>query len=149
MLRIGRNTEQLATTLAEDAAVSDLGVVCHPSLPSHPDVHLARTSRHAGGCVTFWFHDSVRNGYADLDGVCAHILANARMLGVQLTVGAGFGFSVPRLGVLTNRGGADPVSDDEPGYLRLSVGDRKSQLDLLAEAVASALSDPIARVLAG
>jgi cystathionine beta-lyase/cystathionine gamma-synthase len=124
-------------------------VVCHPNLPDHPDVHLARTARHAGGCVTFWFHDTGRNQYADLDGVCTHILANARALGVQLTTGAGFGFSVPRLSVMTNGGGADPVADDEPAYLRLSVGDRTGQLDLLVDAVASALSDPIARVLAG
>jgi cystathionine beta-lyase/cystathionine gamma-synthase len=147
--RIERNTEQLATMLAEDAAVADHGVVCHPSLPGHPDVHLAHTSRHAGGCVTFWFHDPVRNRHADLDSVCTHILANARVLGVQLTTGAGFGFAVPRLCVMTSRGGTDPVSDDDPGYLRLSVGDRKGQLDLLAEVVAAALSDPIARALTG
>lgn len=149
ILRISRNTDKLASMLAEDVAVSDLGVVCHPSLPDHPDVHLARTARHAGGCVTFWFHDPVRNQYADLDGVCTHILANARALGVQLTTGAGFGYSVPRLSVMTNGGGTDPVADDEPAYLRLSVGDREGQLDLLVDAVASALSDPIARVLAG
>lgn len=147
--RISRNTAHVATMLAEDAAVSELGVVCHPSLPGHPDTHLARTQRHAGGCVTFWFHDPVRNQHGALDDVCAHILANARVLGVQLTTGAGFGFSVPRLSVLTNRDDTDPVSDIEPGYLRLSVGDREGQLDLLVDAVASALSDPIARVLAG
>jgi cystathionine gamma-synthase len=147
--RIARNTAHVATMLAEDTAVSELGVVCHPSLPGHPDTHLASTLRHAGGCVTFWFHDPVRNQYAALDDVCTHILANARVLGVQLTTGAGFGFSVPRLSVMTNRDDTDPVSDDEPGYLRLSVGDREGQLDLLVDGVASALSDPIARVLAG
>jgi threonine dehydratase len=150
MLRIGRNTEHLATTLTEDTAVADAGVVCHPSLPNHPDVHLAHTSsRHAGGCVTFWFHDSERNRHADLDNVCAHILANARTLGVQMTTGTGFGFSVPRLSVMTNKCDITPTAEDEPSYLRLSVGDRKAQLDLLAEAIASALTDPIARALTG
>lgn len=149
MRRIEHGAEQLAAALAADAAVADVGVVCHPSLANHPDSHVARTLRHAGGCVTFWFHDEIRNRYADLDDVCTHILANARALGVQLTTGAGFGFSVPRLSVITSGGGTDPVSDEEPGHLRLSVGDRGGRLNLLVDAVASALSDPIARVLAG
>ncbi|WP_132123353.1 PLP-dependent transferase [Actinocrispum wychmicini] len=146
MLRVGRNAEHVATALAENAAVSELGVVCHPSLPGHPDAHLARRLPHAGGCVTFWFHDPGRNRRADLDGVCACVLANARALGVQLTAGVGFGFSVPRLCVLP--AGVGPT-DDTPCYLRLSVGDRGDQLHLLVDAVASAVTDPVARVLAG
>jgi cystathionine beta-lyase/cystathionine gamma-synthase len=148
MLRIGRNAEHVATALAEDAAVSDLGVVCHPRLPGHPDARLARTLPHAGGCVTFWFHDPGRNRRVDLAAVCALILANARTLGVQLTTGVGFGFSVPRLCVLPARAGTDWV-EDAPGYLRLSAGDREDQLPLLVDAVASALTDPLARVLTG
>jgi cystathionine gamma-synthase len=146
--RIERAAGQVAATLAGNAAVTEVGEVCHPSLASHPDTHLAAALGHAGGCVTFRFHDTGRNGYADLEDVCEHILANARGLGVQLTTGAGYGFSVPRLCVLTDSG-ADPVSDEEPAYLRLSAGDRGAGLDLLADAVAAALSDPIARVLAG
>jgi threonine dehydratase len=148
MLRIGRNAVELATALAANPVLADLGVVCHPCLPDHPDSRLARSLPHAGGCVTFWFHDADRNRRTELEGVCAHVLEDARVLGAQLTRGAGFGFSVPRLAVTLAADAADPVPGDGSGYLRLSAGDRGGELHRLVDAVASTLTDPVARALA-
>jgi cystathionine gamma-synthase len=141
MRRIGANAVLVATRLNDDPRVGEVGQVFHPALPGHPDRALARTLPHADGCLSFLFHQSERNCREELAAVVERILSNARTLGVQLATGTSFGFSVPRLWVARDAG--------ESPFLRLSVGDRADQVDLLVEAVADGVADPIARALAG
>lgn len=144
MRRIGANAARTAVRLHDDPRVAEVGRIFHPALPGHPDHALARAMPHHSGCVTFLFHQAERNSREELGALFQRILANARALGVQLTTGTSFGFSVPRLWAAR-----DTCSDDEPSFLRLSAGDRADQVDLVVEAVADAVADPIARVLVG
>lgn len=143
MQRIGHNASRAARLLHEDPRVSEVGQVFHPALPDHPDREVAATLPYPDGCLTFLFHQRERNSREELNALFERILANARTLGVQLAKGASFGFSVPRL-----QAAEDTCSDVGSPYLRLSVGDRADQVDLLVEAVADAIADPIARALA-
>jgi hypothetical protein len=92
----------------------------------------AKALPYASGVVTFLFHENGRNEKDKLNGVIDEILVYARELGVQLTKGVSFGYSVPRLWV-------QEITDDDPWFLRLNVGDRGHQIDLLAEAVIRAV----------
>jgi cystathionine beta-lyase/cystathionine gamma-synthase len=144
MRRIGANALRTATLLHTDPRVREVGWVCHPGLPNHPDRAIAEALPYQEGCLTFLFHQPERNGREELAALFERILANARRLGVQLATGASFGFSVPRL-----RAAEDTRAGGESPFLRLSAGDRSDQVDLLADAVAEAIGDPIARELAG
>jgi cystathionine gamma-synthase len=144
MRRIGANALRTATLLHGDPRVRDVGRVCHPGLPDHPDRAIAAQLPFQEGCLTFLFHQAERNCRDELTALFERVLANARRLGVQLSTGASFGFSVPRL-----RAAEDTRSAGESTFLRLSAGDRAGQVDLLADAVAEAVGDPIARELAG
>jgi cystathionine gamma-synthase len=142
MRRIGANALRTALLLNNDPRVRDAGQVFHPGLADHPDAEIAQKLPHAGGCVTFLFHDQNRNSRAEFDAVFDCILANARKLGVQLTKGTSFGFSVPRLSAV------DASAKDQPPFLRLYVGDRGDQVELLVKAVADALADSTPEALA-
>ncbi len=144
MRRIGDNAVRAAARLHADPRVGEVGKVFHPALADHPDRELARAQPHPGGYLTFLFDQPERNSREELAALIERILSNARRLGVQLATGTSFGFSVPRLWVAQ-----DTCADGESPFLRLSVGDRADQVDLLVEAVADAVSDPIARILAG
>ncbi|HEY0449913.1 PLP-dependent transferase [Actinophytocola sp.] len=142
--RIGDNALRAAILLHDDPRVREVGQVFHPGLPDHPDRAAAQTLPYADGCLSFLFDQPERNGRVELDALFERVLANARTLGVQLAKGASFGFSVPRLWAAE-----DTCLGVESPFLRLSVGDRADQVDRLVEAVADAVADPIARVLAG
>lgn len=133
MRRIGDGARRIAALLSADPRVQAAGQVCHPSLPDHPDAAVARDLGFAGGCVTFLFHDPDHNTKDGLNAVIDRAIERARLSGAQLTKGASFGFSVPRLSA------ADAFAEGEPPFLRLYAGDRGAQAGLLAEALAQAL----------
>lgn len=146
MRRIWANAEHLATLLQADPRVTAAGVVHHPVLPHHPDTRLAAGLPYSSGIVTFLYHDWPRNDWDHLDAVADRILARARTRRTQVTKGVSFGFSAPRVWaqvVTTNAAERKyvPVTDDEPQFLRLYVGDRMHQLDDLAEAIAEAIAE--------
>jgi cystathionine beta-lyase/cystathionine gamma-synthase len=122
----------LAGLLQSDPRVREVGETYHPALADHPDVRIAKALPYASGVVTFLFHENGRNEKDKLNGVIDEILVYARELGVQLTKGVSFGYSIPRLWV-------QEITDDDPWFLRLNVGDRGHQIDLLAEAVIRAV----------
>lgn len=132
MRRICANAERLANILQADPRVRAVGETYHPALADHPDVRIARSLPYASGVVTFLFHENGGNDKVRLNGVIDEILVHARELGVQLTKGVSFGYSVPRLWV-------QEITDDEPWFLRLNVGDRGHQVELLAEAITRAV----------
>lgn len=145
MRRIWANAERLATLLHADPRVTSAGTVHHPMLPHHPDTGLAGSLPYSSGIVTFLYHDRPRNDWDNLDAVVDQILARARTSGTQVTKGVSFGYSVPRVWAQVVSGTAAerkyvPVTDDEPLFLRLYVGDRMHQLDGLAEAIAEAIA---------
>jgi cystathionine gamma-synthase len=135
MRRIGANALRMASLLRADPRVQAAGQVYYPGLADHPDAAIAQQLPYAGGCVTFLFHQRSRNDRDALNAVFDDVLTNARAVGVQLTKGASFGFSVPRVSA------ADAFADGEPPFLRLYVGDRGEQVELLAEALARALAN--------
>ncbi|MEV6694590.1 PLP-dependent transferase [Micromonospora sp. NPDC051196] len=146
MRRIWANAEQLARLLHADPRVTAAGVVYHPALPHHPDSRLATDLPYGSGIVTFVYHDRVRNEWDNLDAVVDRILVRARTRGTQVTKGVSFGYSVPRVWAQSVSTTEEeykyvPVPDDEPRFLRLSVGDRVHQLDGLAEAIAEAIAE--------
>jgi cystathionine beta-lyase/cystathionine gamma-synthase len=132
MRRICANAERLASLLQSDPRVRAVGETFHPALADHPDVRIARALPYASGVVTFLFHENGANDKGKLNAIIDEILVHARELGVQLTKGVSFGYSVPRLWV-------QEITDDEPWFLRLNVGDRGHQIDLLAEAMTRAV----------
>ncbi|WP_410655353.1 PLP-dependent transferase [Amycolatopsis sp. lyj-112] len=145
MRRIWANAEQLATLLHNDPRIAAVGEVHHPALPHHPDVGLARTMPYGSGIVTFLYHDRPRNDWDNLDAVVDQILVRAKTSGTQVTKGVSFGYSVPRVWAQTvSTTVAErkyvPITDDEPLFLRLYVGDRMHQLDGLADAIAEAIA---------
>ncbi|MEU8069039.1 PLP-dependent transferase [Micromonospora sp. NPDC049151] len=137
MTRIGANALRIAELLRGDHRVTDAGAVFYPGLPDHPDVRIAERLPYAGGCVTFLFHDRDRNTKGELNLLFDRIFAYARVSGVQVTKGASFGFSIPRVSA------ADAFAEGEPPFLRLYAGDRADQLEALAEAFAQALADHV------
>jgi cystathionine gamma-synthase len=140
MTRIGANAVRTAELLRADPRVSDVGQVFHPGLPDHPDRDIAARLPYAGGCVTFLFHERDRNTKQELNTLFDGVFTHTRQLGVQLTKGASFGFSVPRISP------ADAFDEDEPPFLRLYAGDRGNQVELLAEAIGQALAEHVGRV---
>lgn len=132
MRRICANAERVAAILQADPRVQAVGEAYHPALPEHPDVRIARSLPYASGVVTFLFHENGGNDKVRLNAIIDDILVHARELGVQLTKGVSFGYSVPRLWV-------QEITDDEPWFLRLNVGDRGHQVEALAEAMTRAL----------
>ncbi|MET7468308.1 PLP-dependent transferase [Micromonospora sp. NPDC005257] len=137
MTRIGANALRIAELLRGDHRVTDAGAVFYPGLPDHPDVRIAERLPYAGGCVTFLFHERDRNTKAELNLLFDRIFANARVSDVQVTKGASFGFSIPRLSA------ADAFAEGEPPFLRLYAGDRADQVEALTEAFAQALADHV------
>jgi cystathionine beta-lyase/cystathionine gamma-synthase len=133
MRRISANAERLANLLDSDPRVRSVGTVWHPGLVDHPDVELAKSLLCASGVVTFLFHDYDHNTKEELNELCDEMIVRARDHGVQLTKGVSFGYSVPRLWV-------QDITDDDPWFVRLNVGDRGYQLDLLAEVMAGAIA---------
>lgn len=137
MTRICANALRIAELLRADHRVAELGTVCYPGLPDHPDAPVATRLPYAGGCVTFLFHVRDRNTKDELNVLFGRILAYARVLGVQLAKGASFGFPVPRISA------ADAFAEGEPPFLRLYAGDRADQVEALASAFALALTDHV------
>jgi cystathionine gamma-synthase len=120
--------------------------VYHPALPHHPEARLAQSLPYGSGIVTFLHRDRARNDWQHLDAVVDQVIAHAQRSGVQVTKGVSFGYSVPRVWaqvVTTNEVERKfvPVTDDEPNFLRIYVGDRGFQLEGLADAIASAIAD--------
>ncbi|MEV6694594.1 PLP-dependent transferase [Micromonospora sp. NPDC051196] len=137
MTRIGANALRAARLLREDRRVTEAGDIFYPGLPDHPDVRVAERLPYAGGCVTFLFHERARNTKDELNVLFDRIFANARVLGVQVTKGASFGFSVPRVSA------ADAFAEGAPPFLRLYAGDRSDQVEALVEAFAQAVTDHV------
>ncbi|MCW3819849.1 PLP-dependent transferase [Micromonospora sp. DR5-3] len=137
MRRIGANALRIAELLRDDRRVTDVGEVFYPGLPDHPDARIAERLPYAGGCVTFLFHERDRNTKDELNVLFDRIFANARVLGVQVTKGASFGFSIPRISA------ADAFAEGEPPFLRLYAGDRADQVEALAKAFVQALTDHV------
>jgi cystathionine gamma-synthase len=137
MTRIGANALRIAELLRDDHRVTDVGAVFYPGLPDHPDAEIAGRLPYAGGCVTFLFHERGHNNKDDLNVLFDRVFANARVLGVQLSKGASFGFSVPRIYA------PDAFAEGEPPFLRLYAGDRADQVEALATAFAQALTDHV------
>ncbi|HEX4817148.1 MAG TPA: PLP-dependent transferase [Nonomuraea sp.] len=135
MTRIGANAGRAAALLRADPRVRAAGQVFHPTLPGHPDAEVARRLPYAGGCVTFLFHEPERNTRDELNALIDRAIGGAAAAGAQLTKGASFGFSAPRLSA------ADAFAEGEPPFLRLYAGDRGGQIASLAEIIARALSE--------
>ncbi|WP_410657545.1 PLP-dependent transferase [Amycolatopsis sp. lyj-112] len=141
MTRIGANALRTATLLRDDHRVTDVGKVSYPGLPDHPDARIAERLPYAGGCITFLFHERERNTRDELNVLFDRVFTHARRLGVQLTKGASFGFSTPRISA------ADAFAEGEPPFLRLYLGDRGDQVESLAKAFAQALDDHVGQSL--
>ncbi|MFC7615594.1 hypothetical protein ACFQV2_20900 [Actinokineospora soli] len=135
MHRICGNAADLADLLHADPRVRAAGAIHHPLLPDHPDHAVARRLPYVTGFANFLHGESDRNTRPGLTPMIDRILAHARDLGVQVTKGASFGFSVPRASP------ADPMGEGEPTFLRLYAGDREDQVPALAEAVGRALAE--------
>jgi cystathionine gamma-synthase len=133
MRRICGNAERLAHLLRDDPRVSAVAETYHPALADHPDVRIARSLPYASGVITFLYHDNDRNDRVLLDSVIDDMIRHATESGVQLTKGVSFGYSVPRLWV-------QEITDDDPWFLRLNVGDRGHQLELLADVIAKGVT---------
>lgn len=138
MGRICHNAHRLATLLHTDRRVQAAGRIWHPGLPDHPDAPLANRLPRASGFATFLFHDAARNTREELNAAIDDILIHARQSGIQLTKGASFGFSAPRVSA------ADAMVDGEPPYLRIYAGDRGDHVEFLAESICRGLADQLA-----
>jgi cystathionine beta-lyase/cystathionine gamma-synthase len=115
--RVGGNALRLASLLRDDPRVG-AAAVCHPGLAGHPDAELARRL-HQPGVVTL--------SGPDADRLAERIAERARRDGVDIVTGPG---AAPSVTVVQGTGAA---------FVRLCVGDRVDQVDLLAEACAAAL----------
>jgi cystathionine gamma-synthase len=116
--RTGGNALRLATLLADDPRMPT-GTVGHPGLVGHPDAELARRL-HQPDTVTLAVADPARHA--------RRIADRAGLAGVDVVVGGPIG-APPSITV---------VDDAEAPFLRLHVGDRVDQVDVLAEACAAA-----------
>jgi cystathionine gamma-synthase len=117
--RTGGNALRLASLLRDDTRVGP-SAVCHPGLAGHPDADLARRL-HQPGTVTLQS--------ADPEGLAGRIAERAQRDGVDMVSGSQ---GPPSVVVVTGAG---------PAFVRVSVGDRVDQVDILAEACA-AVFDP-------
>ncbi|CCH71004.1 putative Pyridoxal-phosphate dependent enzyme [Phycicoccus elongatus Lp2] len=133
MARICSNATIVAERLCARPEVLDVVQVFYPGHPSHPDHQIAARLPYAGGCVTMLFREAGRNHRDLLEGVQEVVLAHARAAGLHLTKGVSFGFSTPRISA------ASSMAETEAPFLRLYVGDREAQVELLAEVVGNAL----------
>ncbi|HEX3649261.1 MAG TPA: PLP-dependent transferase [Pseudonocardiaceae bacterium] len=121
--RAGGNALRLAELLTADQSVPAAGVVCHPSLPGHPDTEVAARLPFPAARVTLRLTD--RPGTrAELAGVLRRTVGRALLDGVDLTGGT------PR--ILS-------IVDGEPPFLAVHVGDRDDLVEPVARALAGAL----------
>jgi cystathionine beta-lyase/cystathionine gamma-synthase len=100
---------------------------------SHPDRELASKFNSTGGLMTFEFDDASLMQRDSLNSFIETALSTAKEMGVSLTKGVSFGFSLPRISA------AAAMAENAPPFLRLSVGDRShDETMLLASALAEA-----------
>lgn len=126
MERAGTNALRLAELLAADPAARAAGVVCHPSLPGHPDAEAAARLPFGAVRVTFTLTD--RPGTrAELTNLIRRTVGRGLLDGVDLTGGT------PR---------TLSVVDGERPFLAIHVGDRDDQVAAIAGALAGGLKAP-------
>jgi threonine dehydratase len=121
--RIETNAAFLASEFVRNPTISASMRVIHPSLPSHPDANIAAALGRYGGCVTFKLSSSPEDHKDQLEALIDLILHEARIHNVPITKGVSFGFSFCRISA------ASSMAENDPPFLRLSVGDNSPDLN--------------------
>lgn len=120
--RIERNAKSIASAMNNNAEISELMRVIHPSLENHPDHGIASGLNRYGGCVTFKLKTDSEDHKDQLEALIDLILHEAKARRIPITKGVSFGFSFNRLC------SASSMAENDPPFLRFSVGDHPHSL---------------------
>jgi threonine dehydratase/cystathionine beta-lyase/cystathionine gamma-synthase len=138
MRRFARNALLVGEVIENDPELQGIVSALYPMSESHPDHELARKFNSTGGLMTFEFQDDALKQRDSLNSFIETALRVAKEMGVSLTKGVSFGFSIPRISA------AAAMAENSPPFLRLSVGDRSyEETKLLAEALRIAFKEYI------
>lgn len=127
---ISSNANFVAERLLESWDLLQIADIHYPGHSSHPDYELAKSYRFTGGCITFKLKHDGNNHRDQLESLIENILFRARSVGLMITKGVSFGYTVPRISA------ASSLAEFEDPFLRLYVGALSlEQMELLVSVI--------------